>query len=130
MKSVTELRAENSELVQELRGKIVTLQDTVQSYRKEHGVLEDFFDELRTAIPPIVPLAQEYKPPKSATVESPCSAVMCNNDGHLGMMQESSEIGGSAGLIQKYVKHVRCITVKVYLIGLPCIGKVINLMSW
>jgi hypothetical protein len=93
--SITEeqLRAEHSEKAVELRRQVSELKNVLQGYRREHGKLEVFFEEVREAITPVV----EYQPVTQK--EAVRSGVLIEpvfhiTDTHKGAVQEPNEIEG------------------------------------
>ena len=95
MKSVNSIRAEQSELTKDLRGKLSSLQSTIGEYRSEHGKLQSFFDDVTMAIDAYVPNKQVYTPsPSKARVTTPCSVVAQACDWHMGAVQPRAEIEG------------------------------------
>ena len=93
MKKLTEsdLRAQHSEGSQELQRQIKAGESLLSEYRKEHGRLELFFDKVISTIQPIDPIPVKPQP-KSPRKGSPCVAVMQISDGHMGSVQQASEI--------------------------------------
>jgi len=88
-----ELRLRYSEEVQELKAQLKAKDDILSGYKKEHGKLEVFFGSLSEAISPISPLrSQPISASKSVLSESESVAVMQISDGHMGSVQEPSEI--------------------------------------
>jgi hypothetical protein len=88
------LRALTDERVAELESRLLEKDRILSSYKREHGVLELFFQEIRDNIQKIEPLKMEYKPIEKTRVESPCAAVMHITDSHMGAVQIPSEIEG------------------------------------
>lgn len=88
-----QIRSEHSEKTTELRRIIAEQKSILQSYRREHGKLEVFFDEVREAITPV----KEYEPVKQKGAVR--SGVMIEpvfhiTDTHKGAVQEPNEIEG------------------------------------
>ncbi len=90
-KSEAELKLLVNEEVNNLKKVIKDKDDVLENYKKEHGVLESFFRDVKEHISPIVPETMLYKP-KKTKVESPCSVVMQISDTHMGEIQVASEI--------------------------------------
>lgn len=86
------LRAEQSEIVQELTNQIKDKEILVESYRKEFGKLQIFFDSVARAITPLSPLKPIYEP--ISKPEKKIVAVARRSDGHCGMVQPADEIEG------------------------------------
>lgn len=88
-----QFRAEHSEKVEELRRKNKELESRLQMYRREHGKLQVFFDEVKEAITPV----KEYEPVitkdavKKGTLVQPAFQI---TDTHNGAKQEPDEIEG------------------------------------
>ena len=89
-----DLRAKLNEEVEHLENVIKEKDHELESYRKEHGKLANFFRQLDAAIRPLKPLPLEYRPKKGALVSHPCAAVMQTTDGHHGAVQAADEIEG------------------------------------
>lgn len=90
-----ELRLLVNEEVSNLKGQIRDKDRMIGDYRKEHGILETFFRELKDHIAPIKPHPQVYETVrKKVSVEHPIVAVMQVCDGHMGAVQRSTEIEG------------------------------------
>lgn len=88
-----ELKLQHSELVTELRGQIEDKDRVLDTYKKSHGKLEDFFSRVGSAINPALPLKSVYEK-GSGKIGSPCVAVMRISDGHMGAVQFPDEIEG------------------------------------
>lgn len=87
-----QFKSEFSEKTEELKRKNRELESRLQSYRREHGKLEVFFDEVIASIKPITainPIKIEGR--RSGT---PVVPVLHMTDVHMGAVQESSEIEG------------------------------------
>lgn len=88
-----QLKDNYSEKSTELRAQISELRATLQGYRREHGKLEVFFEQVREAITPV----REYEPViikdaiKTGTLVEPVFHI---TDTHKGARQEPSEIEG------------------------------------
>lgn len=87
----SELRAKHSEEAEELRRQLGEKDKILKTYRKEHGKLQTFFHDVKKAIKPITPIP--YSPMKS-TGGAPIVPVLHVTDGHMGAVQEPSEIEG------------------------------------
>jgi len=87
-----QFRTEHSEKTEELKRKNKELESMLQSYRREHGKLEVFFDEVINSIRPI----PERKPIPFDKVRSgsPVVPVLHLTDIHMGAVQEPNEIEG------------------------------------
>ena len=88
-----QLRAEHSEKTVELKRIIAEQKTILQGYRREHGKLEVFFDEVMEAITPVTerePIRQKGAL-KSGTLIEPCFHI---TDTHKGAVQEPNEIEG------------------------------------
>ena len=89
----SQLKSEYSEKSVELRRQNAELKTVLQSYRREHGKLEVFFDEVKSAITPV----REYEPiitkdaVKVGTLIEPAFHI---TDTHKGARQEPNEIEG------------------------------------
>ncbi|MDO8640223.1 MAG: hypothetical protein Q7R33_01655 [Nitrosarchaeum sp.] len=87
-------KAALSEKVQEVERRAKAANSQLSEYRREHGKLQVFFDELKDLIPTIAPQPLSITKHKSTKVSSPCCAVMCVNDLHYGAVQDASEVEG------------------------------------
>lgn len=88
-----QLRTEYSEKVEELKRKNKELESRLQMYRREHGKLQVFFDEVISLIEPIKerePISLNDRLMKG----SPVVPVMHLTDIHMGAVQEPNEIEG------------------------------------
>lgn len=86
-----ELRDKHSEKSEELRRKAADLEATLKSYRREHGKLEIFFDQVIEAIQPV----KESKPIKfEQRSGTPIVPVLHLTDLHIGAQQDANEIEG------------------------------------
>jgi hypothetical protein len=92
-KSLDQFNAEQSEQVQELQRQIAEKDRILESYKKNHGQLEIFFNAVLDSITPIDPLPLVYK---SSTEKglAPVEAVVQITDGHMGAKQEPDEVEG------------------------------------
>jgi hypothetical protein len=94
-KSEAELRLLVNEEVNNLKKTIKDKDAILENYKKEHGVLESFFREVKEHIDTIKPSPVIYKPKQGkALVDSPCSVVVQICDAHMGAVQKASEIEG------------------------------------
>jgi len=91
--SKEELTFRQSEELQELRRQIAEKERILESYKKDHGQLEVFFNSLINHVTPIDPLPCVYKPAKEKK-GSEVVAVMQISDGHMGAVQLPDEIEG------------------------------------
>lgn len=87
-----DLKIKYSEELEELRRQLKDKDKILDSYRKEHGKLENFFRPVREQIVPITPIKQVFQGQKESKVESPCVICAQISDGHLGEIQQPSEI--------------------------------------
>jgi hypothetical protein len=87
----SQLKSEYSEKSVELRRQNSELKSVLQSYRREHGKLEIFFEQVIEAIQPIEPLRHVKFERGSAT---PVVPVLHLTDLHIGAVQEPNEIEG------------------------------------
>jgi len=92
--SEVELRSIVDEKIQELESRILEKDRILESYRRDHGVLDLFFREVETHIDKTPPQPMLYKPVRKTSVDSPCAAVMHITDAHMGAIQIASEIEG------------------------------------
>ena len=88
-----QLKAEHSEKTVELKRIIAEQKSILQGYRREHGKLEVFFDEVLEAITPVTEreLVKQKLALKSGTLIEPCFHI---TDTHKGAVQEPNEIEG------------------------------------
>ena len=86
-----QLRDNFSEKSTELRAQITELRTTLQSYRREHGKLEVFFEQVIEAIQPVEPLPPVSFEKKGGTPVVPCLHL---TDLHVGAVQDPNEIEG------------------------------------
>ena len=86
-----QLKSEYSEKSIELRRQNAELKTVLQSYRREHGKLEVFFEQVVEAIRPVAPLPPVSFEKKGGT---PVMPVMHLTDLHVGATQEPNEIEG------------------------------------
>lgn len=95
MKKLSEdqLKDKHSETSEILRQRIHDRDIALAAYRREHGILEEFFRQVRDACTPIKPEKKLYEFRKSK-LEIPCSVVAHSTDGHHGANQISSEVEG------------------------------------
>lgn len=87
----SQLKSEYSEKSVELRRQNAELKTVLQSYRREHGKLEVFFEQVVEAIRPVTPLPPVKFDKGSAT---PVVPVLHLTDLHVGAVQEPNEIEG------------------------------------
>lgn len=86
-----QLREEHSEKTAELRRQNAELKAILQSYRREHGKLEIFFEQVIDAIEPIEPLRPVNFERNNTT---PVVPVLHLTDLHIGAVQNPDEIEG------------------------------------
>jgi hypothetical protein len=87
-----QFKSEFSEKTEELKRKNKELESRLQLYRREHGKLEVFFEEVINSIEPIVmrePILLE-----GVRKGSPVVPVLHLTDVHMGAVQDSNEIEG------------------------------------
>lgn len=89
-----ELKHKHSEEMQEFRRQLAEKDQILNSYKKEHGKLEVFFQSLANQIQPIDPLPLVYKPSEDPQNGSEVITVMQISDGHMGAVQMADEIEG------------------------------------
>jgi hypothetical protein len=66
----------------------------LDEYKKEHGNLTVFFNDLKDALTVLDPPKMVYKKPASSKVSSPVSSVLHLTDWHIGSVQDASEVEG------------------------------------
>ena len=86
-----ELKDNYSEKSTELRAQITELRTNLASYRREHGKLEVFFEQVIEAIEPIKELPPIAFESRGGTPVMPCLHL---TDLHIGATQEPNEIEG------------------------------------
>lgn len=89
--SENELKEKHSERNEELLRQLKDKDQALRNYRREHGKLELFFDQLRESISPIEPFNRAIIDTAPGT---PIVPVMHITDTHMGMTQHASEIEG------------------------------------
>jgi len=90
-----QLKEKHSEKYQELEHQLKEKDSILDTYKKEHGKLEIFFDKILSAMSPVLPLPKLYsKPEKGVKSGSPITAVMQISDSHMGAVQMADEIEG------------------------------------
>jgi len=92
-KGINEFLQDNSEQVLELKAQLLEKERILDSYKKEHGKLQIFFDAILASLSVIEPLPIIYTPPKDDK-RTAIEAVMQIADAHMGSVQEPSEIEG------------------------------------
>jgi len=92
-KTLGQFEAEQSEQVLELQRQLAEKDRILDSYKRDHGQLEIFFDALIGTIVPIDPLPLIYTP-SFEKGSSPVEAVVQITDGHMGAVQEADEVEG------------------------------------
>lgn len=85
------LKELHSEPVRILKDTIQEKDRILESYQKEHGRLQLFFDEIKAFISPVEPVKVTYKDTIS---DSEYHAVIQISDTHMGSVQEPNEIEG------------------------------------
>ena len=93
--SKEEVRNAHSEKVEELKRQVSDGERRLDSYRKEHGKLDVFFDSVLSCIEPILPFKSELDNINSpSVVNSLVHAVFHVTDSHMGAVQLPDEIEG------------------------------------
>jgi len=92
-KNVNEFLSDNSEIVQELKRQLEEKNRVLESYKKDHGQLDIFFNSLTSSVEAIKPLPIVYVP-KEQSRDTVVTAVMQITDGHMGAVQLADEIEG------------------------------------
>lgn len=87
----SQLRTIHSETSEVLKETIREKDKILDEYRKEHGRLELFFDDIAAHINPIEPIKVEYSDPGTDTIYNVAMQIA---DMHMGSVQEASEIEG------------------------------------
>ena len=82
-----------SEIVKELESQLAEKDRILDTYKKGHGQLKVFFNELITTVQAIKPLPIKYTPGGDRS-ETAVIAVKQISDGHMGSVQEAGEIEG------------------------------------
>jgi hypothetical protein len=88
---IEDFRQQNSEIVQELNRQLAEKDDLIKNYRKEHGKLAVFFDQVTKSITPIEPVEIRRKKSLGTSVAVP---VLHISDSHMGAVQDPNEIEG------------------------------------
>lgn len=88
-----DLRESRSEINEKLRSDLASARKTISEYRKDHGVLEHFFEQVVEAIDALEPYEKAIIR-KAKRASSPVSVVAQCNDWHMGAVQPASEIEG------------------------------------
>jgi len=91
-KTKNDFLGERSELVLELQRQLTEKDRILDSYQKDHGQLEVFFNTLLMSVDAIKPLPVLYV--KKESTKEPVIACMQITDGHMGAVQEADEIEG------------------------------------
>ena len=91
-KKIEDFKLEHSEHAEELRRQIKEKDLVLAKYRREHGKLSVFFDELIRNVEPITPPEPIYT--KAEAKHKICAAVMRISDSHTGAVQDALEIEG------------------------------------
>jgi hypothetical protein len=88
-KELTDLHSEKSAVLKEM----LKSRDAVfENYKKEHGKLQLFFDELTSLVEPVRPVKMRYT--KGTRGEKSYHVAMQVSDAHMGAVQEADEIEG------------------------------------
>ena len=87
-----QLKERHGEKVQELERQLRDKDVILETYRREHGKLEIFFDKINSLIQPLAPAAKSYI--KSSMAGAPVTAVRQSSDAHMGAVQNADEIEG------------------------------------
>jgi hypothetical protein len=90
--SEQQLRERHGEKVQELERQLRDKDAILETYRREHGKLEIFFDTINKLIQPIIAPPRIHI--KQTGKGSPVTAVMQISDAHMGSVQVADEIEG------------------------------------
>jgi len=86
-----ELRSRHSETSDVLRTTIKEKDRILEEYRREHGRLEVFFEDIKAHVEPIEPVKVSYKKEKEGTIYHACMQI---SDTHMGSTQDPDEIEG------------------------------------
>ena len=86
-----QLKDNYSEKSAELKGQIAELRTNLQAYRREHGKLEVFFEEVMSAIQPVTMMPPIDFEKRGGTPVVPCLHL---TDLHVGAVQDPNEIEG------------------------------------
>jgi len=90
-KTLDQFEAEQSEQVKELKSQLLEKDRILETYKKEHGRLQVFFDSLLPLVSAMEPVPIVYKPDsKTSNVE--IESVFQSNDWHIGEVQDADEI--------------------------------------
>lgn len=87
-----QLRFAHSPEIERLRDMVQEKEKILNNYKKEHGDLQIFFEDVKRSITPLGPSESVYKPDKSK--KSTVFAVKQISDVHMGEVQESGEVEG------------------------------------
>lgn len=90
--SANELKNKHSEEMQELHRQLEKKDRVLETYKREHGKLEVFFNRVLNSIEPITPLTEEYTKRNVEKSKSQVVAVKHITDSHMGAVQDPDEI--------------------------------------
>lgn len=83
------------EEIADLRNHVVRLNKRIKELKDAYGNVKTIFRDLKEQIIEYPAQPMDYKPgPETKKVSNPVAAVFHNTDGHMGMVQEASEIEG------------------------------------
>ena len=91
--NLSDFEASQSEFVKELERQLTEKERILESYQKEHGKLEMFFDSIKNSISAIKPSKIKYER-KETRLSSTILAVLQDTDWHIGATQAPLEIEG------------------------------------
>jgi hypothetical protein len=89
-----QLKDKHSEVSDELRSHIKKLETVITDYRREHGKLTLFFNQIKDVIQAFPTIETLYSPTIVPSSHSVCAAVLHISDTHMGSVQDSNEIEG------------------------------------
>jgi hypothetical protein len=92
-KSINQFLDDESEQVKELKAQLLEKDRILESYKKNHGQMEIFFNAVLASIKAMEPKPILYKPSVKRSA-SKVEAVMQITDAHMGAVQEAREIEG------------------------------------
>lgn len=104
--SASELKAQHSEEVKDLKKKLKRYEKLLEDYKKSHGSIANFFDSIKDYIPTYAPTPINYKPQKPKT-RTNCGMAMLICDTHYGAIQPASEVEGFGEYSPELCEH-RC----------------------
>lgn len=88
------LRDKHGAKTKELRRKLREKDSILEGYKKTHGKMELFFEEIRSLIPRVAPTPVIYNPKQDYRVKRPVYHVAQITDWHYGAVQDPDEIEG------------------------------------